>query len=339
MYPVLFRIGDFEITSFGVLVAIGALVGIWLFNRELARGGLPSDATDAAVAGVVGGLLGAKLLWTLEFAHEAPFAALLFSRGGLSWFGGFIGGVGTGLWMLRRRHVPVMQALSAATPGLAAGQAIGRIGCFMVGDDYGRPSSLPWAMAFPEGRPPTSVPVHPTQVYEAIALAGIAWALIRWRRDGVADSVVFGRYLLFAGLTRFAIEFIRVNVRIVGPLTVAQLMSLSAVAVGCLLSPAFRKGSLNSRDNLLCSTLRIGADAAVDHPAVDGPQRPLSSGRQHVGSVAAASEIGLAHVGELAGSAFDSLRVSLSDSGYPRSCLSINTIAMARVAMPSRLRK
>ena len=82
MYPVLFRIGDFEITSFGVLVAVGALVGIWMFGRELKRSGLPADGVDAAVAGVIGGLIGAKLLWTLEFSGEAPITDLLFSRGG-----------------------------------------------------------------------------------------------------------------------------------------------------------------------------------------------------------------------------------------------------------------
>jgi phosphatidylglycerol---prolipoprotein diacylglyceryl transferase len=235
MYPVLFRIGDFEITSFGVLVAVGALVGIWIFGRELKRSGLPHDGVDAAVAGVIGGLIGAKLLWTLEFSREAPLTDLLFSRGGLSWFGGLIGGVGTGLWMLRLRRVSVVPALAAATPALAIGHAIGRIGCFMVGDDYGRPSNLPWAVAFPEGLPPTSVPVHPTQLYEAIALAGVAWALIRWRRKGVSDSVVLGRYLVLAGAIRFAIEFIRVNLRIVGPFTLAHLIALALVIAGVTL--------------------------------------------------------------------------------------------------------
>jgi phosphatidylglycerol:prolipoprotein diacylglycerol transferase len=235
MYPVLMRIGDFEITSFGVLVAVGALVGIWIFGRELRRSGLPTDGTDAALVGVIGGLLGAKLLWTLEFSREAPVTDLLFSRGGLSWFGGLTGGVGTGLWMLRRRRVPVVPALAAATPALAIGHAIGRIGCFMVGDDYGRPSSLPWAVAFPQGLPPTSVPVHPTQLYEAVALAGVAWALIRWRREGVADTPIIGRYLVLAGSIRFAIEFIRVNQRVVGPLTVAQLIALSLVVAGVLI--------------------------------------------------------------------------------------------------------
>ena len=144
-------------------MAVGTLFGIRIFGRELRRSGLSSDGLDAAVAGVIGGLVGAKLLWTLEFSAEAPVTDLLFSRAGLSWFGGLIGGVGTGLWMLRRRRVPVVRALAAAAPALAVGHAIGRIGCFMVGDDYGRPSSLPWAVAFPEGLPPTSVPVHPTQ--------------------------------------------------------------------------------------------------------------------------------------------------------------------------------
>src|SRR6185503_3724603 len=116
MYPVLFRIGEVEITSFGVLVGIAALVGIWVFTRELERSGLDPKASDAAVAGVIGGLLGAKLLWTIEFSGTAPFADLLFSRGGLSWFGGLIGGVGTGLWMLRRRRVALVSALAAASP-------------------------------------------------------------------------------------------------------------------------------------------------------------------------------------------------------------------------------
>jgi phosphatidylglycerol:prolipoprotein diacylglycerol transferase len=235
LYPVLFRIGEFEITSFGVLVAFGALVGVWMFTRELRRSGLPEAAADAAVAGVIGGLAGAKLLWTVEFSSEAPVADLLFSRGGLSWFGGLVGGVGTGLWMLHRRRVPLISGLSAATPALAVGHAIGRIGCFMVGDDYGRPSDLPWAVAFPEGRPPTLLRVHPTQLYEAAALAVIAWLLVRWRRERVDDPVVLGRYFILAGATRFAIEFIRVNLRVLGPFTLAHLISLSLVIAGVIL--------------------------------------------------------------------------------------------------------
>lgn len=239
MYPTFFRvppyvpiIGDFDITSFGVLVAIGALVGLWVFGRELARSGLPPSTGDAAMAGVFGGLLGAKLLWVAEHLGEEPFRDLLFSRGGMSWFGGFAGGVGTALIVMWRQRVPIIRTLAAATPALAIGHAIGRIGCFLVGDDYGRPSDVPWAVAFPQGLPPTDVPVHPTQLYEAIALAVVAWLLIQWRRRNVPDAVVLGRYLVLAGSIRFAIEFIRVNVRVVGPLTLAHLVSLALVIIG-----------------------------------------------------------------------------------------------------------
>src|SRR5258705_9420650 len=128
MYPTIFRIGSFDITSFGVMVAIGALVGLWVFGRELARSGLPASGTDAAMAGVFGGLLGAKLLWVVEHVGEEPFRDLLLSRGGMSWFGGFLGGIGTALIVLRRQNLPILPTLAAATPALAIGHAIGRIG-------------------------------------------------------------------------------------------------------------------------------------------------------------------------------------------------------------------
>jgi phosphatidylglycerol:prolipoprotein diacylglycerol transferase len=235
IHPVLFRIGEFEVTSFGALVAIGALVGLWLFRRELRRAGLPDGAIDTGLAGVVGGLVGAKVLWVVEHVGEEPIANLLLSRGGMSWFGGFAGGLVAGLWLMRRRRLPVLAVFAAATPGLAVGHAIGRIGCFLVGDDYGRPSNLPWAVAFPDGLPPTTIPVHPTQLYEMAALLPIAFMLVRWRKQGRPDRFVLGAYFTLAGLVRFAIEFIRVNDRVVGVLTVAHLASLAAVAIGAAL--------------------------------------------------------------------------------------------------------
>jgi phosphatidylglycerol:prolipoprotein diacylglycerol transferase len=250
MYPTFFHIGNFEVTSFGVMVAIGALVGLWVFGRELARSGLPESASDAAMAGVFGGLVGAKLLWVAEHLGEEPFRDLLFSRGGMSWFGGLVGGVGTALIVIRRQRLPVVATLAAATPALAIGHAIGRIGCFLVGDDYGKPSDLPWAVAFPRGLPPTDVPVHPTQLYEMFALFIVAWLLIRWRRHGVPDGVVLGRYLILAGSIRFVIEFIRVNVRILGPFTLAHLVSLALVVSGSLIllsEPAPSHGGTKTR--------------------------------------------------------------------------------------------
>ena len=235
MYPILFRIGTFEITTFGVLVALGALVGLTIFSRELRRSGFPEDGANAAIGGVLGGLLGAKVIWSIEFAGTAPFSDLLFSRGGLSWFGGFAGGLSVGLWLLRHYRIPLVAGLAAAAPALAFGHAIGRVGCFMVGDDYGKPSTLPWAIAFPQGLPPTNVPVHPTQLYEAAALAVLGFLLLRWRRERVPDRVVLARYLGAAGAIRFLIEFVRVNAHVAGPLTLAQLWSLGLMIAAVLL--------------------------------------------------------------------------------------------------------
>jgi phosphatidylglycerol:prolipoprotein diacylglycerol transferase len=240
VYPTLFRIGSFEVTTFGAMMAAGALVGLWVMRGELRRSRLPESALDAAVAGVIGGMVGAKLLWVVEHSGEEPFVNLLLSRGGMSWFGGFAGGILAGLVVMQRRRLPKLAVLAAATPALAIGHAIGRIGCFLVGDDYGRPTDLPWGVAFPQGLPPTSVHVHPTQLYEAIALVPLAWLLFRWRRQGRPDIFVLGAYLVLAGTIRFLIEFLRVNVHVLGVLTVAHVASLAAVAIGVALLAASR---------------------------------------------------------------------------------------------------
>ena len=137
-----------------------------------------------------------------------------------------------GLGYVAFKRWPVVPILAAATPALAFGHLIGRIGCFLVGDDYGTPSTLPWAVAFPDGLPPTTVPVHPTQLYEAIGLGLLGWVLIQSRRRGVPDATVLGRYLVSAGVLRFGIEFLRVNERVAFGLSVAHLVSLAAIALG-----------------------------------------------------------------------------------------------------------
>jgi phosphatidylglycerol---prolipoprotein diacylglyceryl transferase len=216
---------------------------LWLFRRELQRSGLPESAVDSAVAGILGGMAGAKLLWVFEHLGEEPAADLLLSRGGMSWFGGLAGGVLAGLLVMHWKRLPKLAVVAAATPALAVGHLVGRIGCFLVGDDYGGPSDLPWAVAFPEGLPPTTTPVHPTQLYEAAALIPIAFMLLRLRRNGSSDRAVLGTYLVLAGALRFAIEFIRINERVIGMLSVAHLASLAAVTVGAVLLLSARKST------------------------------------------------------------------------------------------------
>ena len=235
MYPVIGRIGELEITSFGVMVALGFLAGLWVFRRQLRARGLPDNFENAAIIGAAGGLLGAKLIWVVEFSGTAPVADLLFSRGGLSWFGGLIGGVGSGLVALRVVRAPLVTTLAAAAPALAVGHMLGRVGCFLVGDDYGRPSALPWAVAFPNGLQPTDVPVHPTQIYEAVFLGWLAWLLIREQRRRVSDRHILGHYMILAGGFRFVLEFIRVNEPVLFGLTLAQILAFILAATGAVL--------------------------------------------------------------------------------------------------------
>src|SRR6185503_17817933 len=104
MYPILVTIRGVEFTSFGAMLGLASLMGLWMFRRELRRSHLPSEALDAAVVGLFGGMIGAKVIWAIEFRNDAPFLDLVLSRGGLSWFGGFLGGVGAGVAMLRRKR-------------------------------------------------------------------------------------------------------------------------------------------------------------------------------------------------------------------------------------------
>jgi phosphatidylglycerol---prolipoprotein diacylglyceryl transferase len=235
MHPVLFRFGSFEITSFGAMVALGAALGILLLRRELIRSGLDgAKGMDAALVGVLGGLAGAKLLYVVEHLAE-PLSSTLLSRGGMSWFGGLTGGVIAGLAMVAWQRLPLMAVLSAAAPALTLGQAVGRIGCFLVGDDYGKATTLPWGIAFPEGLPPTSDRVHPTQLYEAALLFAMTAILVGLRRRGAGNHVVFGTYLLAAGGVRFLIELVRVNEVVFLGLTTAQLFSIAIAVLGAWL--------------------------------------------------------------------------------------------------------
>jgi phosphatidylglycerol:prolipoprotein diacylglycerol transferase len=153
----------------------------------------------------------------------------------MSWFGGLAGGVGAGLLFLRLAQVPLVPALAAAAPALAMGQAIGRVGCFLVGDDYGRPTDLPWGVAFPQGSPPIDVHVHPTQLYEAALLVGIWYLLRTWGRAHIGDRWIVARYLTMVGIVRFAVEFIRVDMRVLGPFTISHFASLAAIGTGVAL--------------------------------------------------------------------------------------------------------
>jgi phosphatidylglycerol:prolipoprotein diacylglycerol transferase len=209
------------------------------------------------MAAVIGGLAGGRLWYV---AITGNWDALL-GRGGLVWYGGFFGGALLVLANGWRRRVPTRVTLELTAPALALGYALGRIGCFLVGDDYGVATELPWGIRFPQGLPPTTVgeltkagvpfpagtdpfqvvAVHPTQVYETVLmLAAFAWLWSK-RDHAHATGWLFGAWLVLAGVERFLIEFLRAkDDRIFGDFTLAQATSVVLVATGVFLLDRWR---------------------------------------------------------------------------------------------------
>ena len=247
VYPIIFDVGPLQITGYGLMMMIGFLMGGWLIGLELKRRGLRQDyAGEVVVAAVIGGIVGAKLWYVFLMGDPAA----LFSRGGLVWYGGFLGGALAVILNGLRLKVPTRWTAHLLAPPLAAAYALGRVGCFLVNDDYGRPTDVAWAVKFPQGLPastagnmerlfgipmpqgmdPTTVlAVHPTQLYEIawlLPVAGFLW----WRRK--KSPFLFGEYIARNGLGRLFIENWRVNEQVAAGLTEPQWIGAGLVAVG-----------------------------------------------------------------------------------------------------------
>jgi phosphatidylglycerol---prolipoprotein diacylglyceryl transferase len=261
IYPFVFNIGPLEITGYGLMMMVAFLMGGWLIAVELKRRGLSEDyAADMIAAAVVGGIIGAKL-WYVAVSQDL---GALFSRGGLVWYGGFLGGTLAVILNGWRLKVPLRWTMQLAALALPASYALGRVGCFLVNDDYGRPTDLPWAVKFPQGLPPstaasmeqlfgipvapgtdpnTVLAVHPTQIYEAILMLGAFMLIWSLRKDGRPIGWIFGLYLVIAGIERFLIEILRAkDDRFLGPFTLAQLTSVLLVVVGVWLWTRLKAG-------------------------------------------------------------------------------------------------
>ena len=232
MVPIVFELFGYPISSFGLMMALAFLVGTWITTIRMREEGLPAEAASSLLLYVMlGGVGGSKLYYAIDvhLRTGAPFLDLLLARDGITWYGGLLGGTLAGALGCRRHGIPVIPFANCTAVAGAVGQAIGRIGCFLVGDDYGRPTDLPWGIAFPRGAPPTTEPVHPTQLYEVLWLlpaAGILWH----RRH--RSPFLFGEYLVLNGLGRFWIEFFRVNPKVALGLTEPQWIGLALVLLG-----------------------------------------------------------------------------------------------------------
>jgi phosphatidylglycerol:prolipoprotein diacylglycerol transferase len=270
-HPFAYQLGPIQFTGFGIAVLLAFLIAQITSAEILSeRGYDPGITSDALLAAVIGGLLGAKIYYAILVGD--PHA--LVPRAGFVFWGGLIGGILATALVIRIKGWPFTRISDAAAPGLAAAYAIGRTGCWAVGDDYGRPWHSPFAVAFPDGAPPSTaqnltqlfhvtlpagtppdsvLSVYPTQLFEVAMGVGMFLILWRLRRHAHAEGWLFGVYCVLAGTERFLIEFFRAkDDRFFGGMTLAQVIALAFVAGGALWMAARR-------------TVRSGA------PGIDAP--------------------------------------------------------------------
>jgi phosphatidylglycerol:prolipoprotein diacylglycerol transferase len=230
-------LGPVTLQTFGICFALAFLAAGAVIWRRLDELGKPVDwAYEMGFAALIGGLVGSRLDFIIENYDDVKddLFGNIFSGSGLVWYGGVIGGtIAVCLWAWYRGFLGTA-LLDLAAPALAVGYAIGRIGCQVSGDgDYGKAWDGPWAMSYPDGTKPIDTPVHPTPIYETLAMGLIA--LLLWRlRDRLTNGLLFALYLLLAGAERFLVEFIRRNDDVALGLTQAQLISLAMMLAGGL---------------------------------------------------------------------------------------------------------
>ncbi|SUZ66451.1 uncharacterized protein METZ01_LOCUS19305 [marine metagenome] len=265
MFPVIYDFGvvrifgfqfHFAIYSFGFMLVIAFYSCYYLLNHDLKRAGYDAKlASDIVFWAAVGGILGSKVYYLLENLDRVidDPAGMILSGSGLVFLGGLLGGLLAVTLLLRKHKLPWLVFADLVAPLLILGSSIGRIGCFLVGDDYGLPSKLPWAVSFEQGLPPTTtqsfqvhypwidisdfptgiLTVHPTQIYETILAFGIFLYLWNKRTSITLPGSLFYLYLILYGTERFLTEFIRTNPKyVLSTFSGAQIISVMMVVIG-----------------------------------------------------------------------------------------------------------
>jgi phosphatidylglycerol:prolipoprotein diacylglycerol transferase len=214
MYPILIRTPWLDLHTYGVLVAAGFLIGLAVAAHNAKREGLASDRiADLGLWLIVAGMAGGKLFHVVFFWNDfiAGWHAdgIRSLREGFVFYGGFIGATVAASAFTRIKHLPFSKIADACAPGIALGHAFGRMGCFFNGCCYGKPCSLPWAVRFPPPHLMAGIPVHPTEIYEALGNVAIFLGLTVYYRRKRFDSQIWWLYVLSYGVLRFVIEFFR----------------------------------------------------------------------------------------------------------------------------------
>ncbi|MEM9594163.1 MAG: prolipoprotein diacylglyceryl transferase [Acidobacteriota bacterium] len=264
MIEELFRIGPIAISPFGAMLVLALMGGYWLLARQMIRRGIGDQDDASAIVFACGfaGILGGKIYYAILVGDWYT----LIDRAGIVWYGSLIAGVAAFFWALRQRRLPAGPTLDAAAPALAFGYGVGRIGCFLVGDDYGIPTDLPWGVAFKVGLPPstaanlryqfgvevdpqiadaTMLAVHPTQLYTTFASFGICiFALWLAGSRKLRPGALFLIVMALMSVERFLVEILRAkDDRFFGVFTVAQLISVVILVIVAILWRRLRQGA------------------------------------------------------------------------------------------------
>ena len=264
MYPVIFDFGEISIfgfefhpviNSYGFMLMLAFYSCYYFLNKDLKRLGYDVKlAGDIVFAAAVGGILGSKIYYLIENFDRVKVdpSGMIFSGAGLVFLGGLMGGTAAVSYVIKKNNLPWPKFVDIAAPLVILGYAVGRIGCLLVGDDYGLPTHLPWGISFAEGLPPSTysifqtyypwislegfdpglLKVHPTQIYESLICFGLFYYLYQKRTKIVVQGSLFFSYLVLAGVERFLIEFLRLNQKYLFGLSGAQLIALSMIGIG-----------------------------------------------------------------------------------------------------------
>ena len=235
MYPIVFDQFGLQISSFGVMLALACLVGTWICQIRMQEEGIDGELASVFLLYLMfGGVVGSKLYFAADVSirNDLDFWPLLLSRDGITFYGGLIGGVLMAALACRVHHVSFKVFTDCSAVVMLVGQGMGRIGCFLVGDDYGVATDLPWGIAFPQGAPPTLEAVHPTMLYESAWL--FLGAFVMWKRRRVSPYL-WAEYMIWNGIGRFPIEILRVNDPVFLGLTEPQVIACTLILSGAAL--------------------------------------------------------------------------------------------------------
>lgn len=256
MFPILFQINGFTIHTYGVFVALGVLVGIFFAKYEARRLELDDEKVlDLCFYIVVAAIVGSRIFYVathFSYFMSRPLDIFMLWKGGLVFYGGFIGAVIVAVLHLWVYRLPLGKIADIAGLVLPLGHFIGRIGCFCAGCCYGKACEMPWAITFshPESLAPLNVPLHPTELYHSFSNFLIFLTLFLLRRVKRFDGQVFWLYILFYGVARSVIEVFRGDYRgvtVLGMFSISQIIGIGSaiVAIAMLIILSKRAKTLN----------------------------------------------------------------------------------------------